>query len=174
MKRKIRFKIALWLSLMMFFVPTMALAQVTVTGNVSDDMGPIIGANIIVKGGTTGVISDVDGNFKIQVPSLKNTILKVSFIGYQEVEIPLNGKNHVKVVLKEDSEMLEEVTVVAYGVQKKETLTGAISSVKTEALLASPNASVANSLAGKIPGLSSVQTSGQPGAEDPKILVPVR
>ena len=171
MKRKIRFKIALWLSLMMFFVPTMALAQVTVTGNVSDDMGPIIGANIIVKGGTTGVISDVDGNFKIQVPSLKNTILKVSFIGYQEVEIPLNGKNHVKVVLKEDSEMLEEVTVVAYGVQKKETLTGAISSVKTEALLASPNASVANSLAGKIPGLSSVQTSGQPGAEDPKIFI---
>lgn len=171
MKRKIRFKIALWLSLMMFFVPTMALAQVTVTGNVSDDMGPIIGANIIVKGGTTGVISDVDGNFKIQVPSLKNTILKVSFIGYQEVEIPLNGKNHIKVVLKEDSEMLEEVTVVAYGVQKKETLTGAISSVKTEALLASPNASVANSLAGKIPGLSSVQTSGQPGAEDPKIFI---
>lgn len=64
MKGKIRFKIALWLSLMMFFVPVMALAQVTVTGNVSDDMGPIIGANVIVKGGTTGVISDIDGNFK--------------------------------------------------------------------------------------------------------------
>lgn len=171
MKGKIRFKIALWLSLMMFFVPVMALAQVTVTGNVSDDMGPIIGANVIVKGGTTGVISDIDGNFKIQVPDLKKTVLKISFIGYQEAEVPLNGKSHVKVVLKEDSEMLEEVTVVAYGVQKKETLTGAISSVKTEALLASPNASVANSLAGKIPGLSSIQSSGQPGAEDPKIFI---
>lgn len=57
---------------------------------------PIIGANIIIKGCTTGVISDVDGNFKIQVPSLKNTILKVSFIGYQEVEIPLNGKTTLR------------------------------------------------------------------------------
>lgn len=172
MKRKIRFKMVLWLSLVMFFVPVLAFAQVTVTGNVSDELGePIIGANIIVKGGSIGVISDVDGNFKVQVPNLKNSILKVSYIGYKEVEVALSGRQNIKVVLKEDSEVLEEVTIVAYGVQKKETLTGAISSVKTEALLASPNASVANSLAGKIPGLSSVQSSGQPGAEDPKIFI---
>ena len=170
--KKIRFKMTLWLSLMMLFVPILAFGQVTmVTGNVSDDMGPIIGANIIIKGTTTGVTSDVDGNFKLQVPDLKKAVLKISFIGYKEEEIPLNGKRHVNVTLKEDSEMLDEVTVVAYGVQKKETLTGAISSVKTDALLVSPNASVANSLAGKIPGLASIQSSGQPGAEDPKIFI---
>lgn len=73
--------------------------------------------------------------------------------------------------MQEQFNELAEVTVVAYGVQKKETLTGAISSVKTDELLVSPNASVANSLAGKITGLSSVQGSGQPGAEDPKIFV---
>lgn len=83
----------------------------------------------------------------------------------------MQGKKSVKIVLQETFNELEEVTVVAYGVQKKETLTGAISSVKTDALLQSPNSSVANSLAGKITGLSSVQSSGQPGAEDPKIFV---
>lgn len=172
MEKRIRFKIALWLSLVMFFVPALTFAQVVVTGNVSDESGePVIGANVLIKGDGTGVISDVDGNFSIRVPNLKDAVLKVSYIGYKETEVALKGKKHVKVVLKEDSEMLEEVTVVAYGVQKKETLTGAISSVKTEALLASPNASVANSLAGKIPGLSSVQSSGQPGEEDPTIYI---
>ena len=83
----------------------------------------------------------------------------------------MNGKTSIRVTLNESSEMLDEVQIVAYGVQKKETLTGAISSVDTEELLVSPNASVANSLAGKITGLSSVQSSGQPGAEDPKIFV---
>lgn len=171
MKGKIRFRIAFLLFLIMYFVPTLAVAQVVVTGSVSDDMGPIAGANVIEKGSANGVITDMDGNFRLQVQNPKTVILKVSFIGYSDQEIPLNGKTNIKVFLKEDSEMLEEVTVVAYGVQKKETLTGAISSVKTDALLASPNASVANSLAGKITGLSSVQSSGQPGAEDPKIFV---
>lgn len=170
--KKIRFKMTLWLSLMMLFVPILAFGQVTmVTGNVSDDMGPIAGANIIIKGTTTGVTSDLDGNFKIQVPDIKKAVLKISFISYRDEEVPLSGRRHVNVAMKEDSEMLDEVMVIAYGVQKKETLTGAISSVKTDALLVSPNASVANSLAGKIPGLSSIQSSGQPGAEDPKIFI---
>lgn len=122
-----------------------------------------------VPGG--GTITDVDGNFRLSVPDVKNAVLIISFIGYETQEIPLNGKQQVKVVLEEQNNELSEVTVVAYGVQKKETLTGAISSVKTDELLVSPNASVANSLAGKITGLSSVQSSGQPGAEDPKIFV---
>jgi len=156
---------------MMCLAPTLAVAQVVVTGNVSDDIGPVPGANVIEKGTTNGVITDMDGNFRLQVKDAKTAVLKISFIGYSDQEIALNGKTDIKIFLKEDSEMLDEVTVVAYGVQKKETLTGAISSVKTESLLASPNASVANSLAGKITGLSSVQSSGQPGAEDPKIFV---
>ncbi|WP_081713030.1 SusC/RagA family TonB-linked outer membrane protein [Bacteroides neonati] len=168
---KDRLKIALWLSIGMFFVPTIVWAQVIITGTVSDSYGPVIGANIIEKGTTNGVISDINGDFKLQVSNTKKTIIKVSYVGYKDKEIPLNGKVKFHINLEEDSETLQEVTVVAYGIQKKETLTGAISSVKTDALLASPNASVANSLAGKITGLSSVQNSGQPGAEDPKIFV---
>lgn len=147
--------------------------QAVVTGEVRDaSKEPVIGATVQVKnvpGG--GTITDVDGNFRLSVPDVKNAVLIISFIGYETQEIPLNGKQQVKVVLEEQNNELSEVTVVAYGVQKKETLTGAISSVKTDELLVSPNASVANSLAGKITGLSSVQSSGQPGAEDPKIFV---
>lgn len=144
----------------------------TVTGKVIDEFGePVIGASILLKGSSTGVITDIDGNFKIIVNDVDKAVLVVSFIGYDLVELPLKGKTDMKVTLKESATQLEEVTVVAYGVQKKETLTGAISSVKTEALLRSPNANVANSLAGQITGLSSNVTSGQPGAEDPSIYV---
>lgn len=98
-------------------------------------------------------------------------ILQISFIGFETQEIPLNGRRQIDVVLTESYNELQEVTVVGYGTQKKETLTGAIASVKTEALLKSPSASVANSLAGQIPGLSSNAVSGQPGAEDPTIYI---
>lgn len=168
---KVRMKMAL-LSFFMLFVPVMLSAQTVVTGNVIDESGlPVIGANVVIKGTTTGVITDFDGNFSIQVSNLKTSVIQVSFVGYTPKEIKLNGKTSIKVILSEDSEMFDEVTVVAYGTQKKETLTGAISSIKTDELLASPNASVANSLAGKITGLSSVQGSGQPGAEDPTIFI---
>lgn len=170
-KRKLLKKTG-WLAVLMLFIPIAAFAQTTVTGNITDEIGePIIGANVLVKGTANGVISDLDGNFTIAVPNVKSDILQITYIGFATIEHALKGKTHVKVVLKEDENLLQEVTIVAYGVQKKETLTGAISSVKTEDLLASPNASVANSLAGKISGLSSVQSSGQPGAEDPKIFV---
>lgn len=92
-------------------------------------------------------------------------------MGYEPQEVPLNGRKQLKIILKETANELQEVTVVAYGTQKKETLTGAISAVNNEALIRSPNASVANSLAGQITGLSSVQTSGQPGQEDPKVFI---
>lgn len=172
MKRRIRLKQVLWLSLVMFFIPTLTFAQTVVKGNVKDELGEaIIGANILVKKTSIGTITDINGDFSVQVSDVKDAVLKVSYIGYKDQEIALKGNSNITIVLKEDSEVLDEVTIVAYGVQKKETLTGAISSVKTEALLASPNASVANSLAGKIPGLASVQTSGQPGAEDPRIFI---
>lgn len=146
--------------------------QVTVTGHIVDGTDlPAIGATVQVKGTTGGTVTDMNGNFTISVNSLKTAILVVSYVGYETKEVPLKGESRVKIVLKETLNELEEVTVVAYGVQKKETLTGAISSIKTEALLQSPNSSVANSLAGKITGLSTIQSSGQPGAEDPKIFV---
>lgn len=161
-----------WLSFVLFFlVVSTGFAQTTVKGNVSDDAGPIIGGSVIVKGTTTGVITDFDGNFTITVPDAKNSILQFSYMGYETQEVKVNGRKFIKVSLSESSNLIEEVTIVAYGVQKKETLTGAVSSVKTEDLLVSPNASVANSLAGKMTGLSSVQSSGAPGAEDPAIYI---
>ncbi len=146
--------------------------QVAVNGKVLDNLGePVIGASISLKGASVGVITDVEGHFKINVPDVHKAVLSVSFIGYNTQEVRLQGKTSVKIILQESSTELGEVTVVAYGVQKKETLTGAISSVKTDALLRSPNASVASSLAGQITGLSSNTLSGQPGAEDPSIYV---
>ena len=142
-----------------------------VVGVVTDGNGePIIGATVQVKGGSHGVITDFDGRYTIVVPDA-NAILVVSYIGYVSQEVKLNGRKTLNVLLQEDVQTLQEVTVVAYGVQKKATLTGAISSVGTGALLKSPSGSVANSLAGQLPGVSSMQASGQPGADDAKIFV---
>lgn len=142
-----------------------------VVGIVADGNGdPIIGATVQIKGGSHGVITDIDGRYSIVVPN-ENAILVVSYIGYQSQEIKLNGRKTVNVNLQEDVQTLQEVMVVAYGVQKKATLTGAISSIGTGALLKSPSGSVANSLAGQLPGVSSMQASGQPGADDAKIFV---
>ncbi|WP_297284730.1 SusC/RagA family TonB-linked outer membrane protein [Bacteroides sp.] len=145
--------------------------KIQVVGTVTDGNGePIIGATVQVKGGSLGVITDIDGRYTITVPD-GNVILAVSYIGYQSQEIKLNGRKTVNVHLQENVQTLQEVTVVAYGVQKKATLTGAISSVGTDALLKSPSGSVANTLAGQLPGVSSMQASGQPGADDAKIFV---
>lgn len=142
-----------------------------VVGVVTDGNGePIIGATVQVKGGSHGVITDFDGRYTIVVPDA-NAILLISYIGYVSQEVKLNGRKTLNVLLQEDVQTLQEVTVVAYGVQKKATLTGAISSVGTGALLKSPSGSVANSLAGQLPGVSSMQASGQPGADDAKIFV---
>ena len=145
--------------------------KIQVVGTVTDGNGePIIGATVQVKGGSLGVITDIDGRYTITVPD-GNVILAASYIGYQSQEIKLNGRKTVNVHLQENVQTLQEVTVVAYGVQKKATLTGAISSVGTDALLKSPSGSVANTLAGQLPGVSSMQASGQPGADDAKIFV---
>ena len=145
--------------------------SIEVVGIVTDGNGePIIGSTVQVKGASLGVITDIDGRYTITV-SDANAILAISYIGYQPQEIKVNGRKTIHVHLQEDVQSLEEVTVVAYGVQKKATLTGAISSVGTSALLKSPSGSVANSLAGQLPGVSSMQASGQPGADDAKIFV---
>lgn len=144
---------------------------IQIGGVVIDGSGePIIGATVQVKNASLGVITDFDGRYTITVPNT-NAILVVSSIGYQTQEVKVNNRKTINVNLLEDVQSLEEVTVVAYGVQKKATLTGAISSVGTAALLKSPSGSVANSLAGQLPGVSSMQASGQPGADDAKIFV---
>lgn len=142
---------------------------VEVSGVVSDASGPIIGASIIIKGVNTGVITNLDGEFTLKVPI--GATLIVSYIGYENKEIHYKGEKQLKISLDENIQQLEEVQVIAYGTTKKVTITGAISSMKSDEIMKSPVGSIANALSGKIPGLSSVQTSGQPGADDAKIYV---
>ena len=160
------------LLLAMLFITSWMFAQVTVTGNVRDERDEgAIGATVLLVGSQKGAITDSEGNFKLSVPNAQTAVLQISYVGYETQTIPLKGKTRIRVILKEEANALNEVMVVAYGTQKKETLTGAISSVKTDVLLRSPNASIATSLAGQITGLSSVATSGQPGKEDPAIYI---
>ena len=132
-----------------------------VTGTVSDAFGPITGANIIEKGTTNGTTTDMDGNYSIEVSD--GATLQVSFIGYIQQEIVVKGKNVINVLLKEDTQTLEEVVVVGYGVQKKRDLTGAISSVSMDDTPINTYSTVSHALAGKASGLQVTQNSAQVG-----------
>lgn len=140
-----------------------------VSGVVSDDMGPIIGATVFVKGTQTGVVTNLNGEFKLAVPV--GATIVVSFIGYADKEIVYKGESKLDVSLSESATELEEVQVIAYGATKKVTITGAISSIGTSDILKTPSGSITNTLAGKITGLSSVQSTGQPGADDATLYV---
>ena len=143
----------------------------TVSGVVKDDTGePVIGAGVLVKGTTLGTITDIDGHFSFRVDDL-NGVLVVSFVGMETQEIPMKGKGTFDIVLKSSNTLLEEVQVVAYGAQKKVTLTGSISSVNTDELLKVPTASIGNMLSGVLSGVSSIQSSGQPGGDDPDVFI---
>lgn len=142
-----------------------------VSGVVKDDTGePVIGAGVLVKGTTLGTITDIDGHFSFRADDL-NGVLVVSFVGMETQEIPMKGKGIFDIVLKSSNTLLEEVQVVAYGAQKKVTLTGSISSVNTDELLKVPTASIGNMLSGVLSGVSSIQSSGQPGGDDPDVFI---
>ena len=148
-----------------------AQAQKKVKGQVIDATGePLIGVNISVIGGTEGTITDIDGHFSFRADDL-NGVLVVSFVGMETQEIPMKGKGTFDIVLKSSNTLLEEVQVVAYGAQKKVTLTGSISSVNTDELLKVPTASIGNMLSGVLSGVSSIQSSGQPGGDDPDVFI---
>lgn len=136
----------------------------TVTGTITDavDSSPLIGVNIKLKGTTTGVISDIDGNYSIEVDSRKS-ILIFSYIGYKTREVPVEDLGVINVKLTSDNELLDEVVIVGSGTQKKVSVTGAISSVKGAALKA-PSSSLTSSLAGRLAGVMVNTTSGEPGS----------
>lgn len=134
----------------------------TVKGVVTDNLGPVPGANVFVKGTTNGVITDVDGNFTLSnVP--ENAILQISFIGYVTQEIKVSGKITFRVLMVEDAKTLEEVVVVGYGAQKKVNLTGAIGQIDSKVLESRPITSTSSALQGTIPNLQITNTSGEPG-----------
>lgn len=137
----------------------------TVTGKITDaDTGePIIGASIKIKGQKTGIISDVNGNYSINIDATKkNTTLQISYIGYQTQEIPVEDLGVINVKLQNGNTSLNEVVVVGAGTQKKISVTGAITSIKGDDLY-SPTSSLTNMFAGKLAGVISNTVSGQPG-----------
>lgn len=134
------------LSCFMLLMSVVAFAQNQVTGHVADATGePIIGANVTVKGTTVGTITDIDGNFTLEVGSTDGTLV-VSFIGYKSAEAAIKGKSPINVILQEDTETLDEVVVVGYGTQNRKSLTGAISDVKSESLTRSVSTTTAGAL----------------------------
>ena len=149
------------------FCPFILYGQrISISGNVKDKNGdPLIGVTVQVKGTNSGTITDFDGNYLLPNVS-KKSILAFSYIGMVTQEIEVNGKSSINVVLRDDSELLEEVVVVGYSTQKKVSVTGAVAAISNDQIKQSPSANLVGSLTGKLPGLSIMQNSGQPGEED--------
>ncbi|MCI6619396.1 MAG: TonB-dependent receptor [Prevotella sp.] len=142
---------------------------IDVQGTVSDEMGAIVGASVKVVGSKAGTITDINGVFHLKVPA--GARLEISSVGYEPKVIVFRGESNLQVRLQESAVALDDVQVIAYGTTRKVTVTGALSSVNSQELLKSPVASMSNALTGKISGLSSVQTSGQPGADNAQLFI---
>ena len=153
-----------WLLVSFFCLIAMSgAAQVTVTGVVTDEAGePLIGATVLEKGKQNGAATDIDGNFKFNVSS-SNATLMVSYVGYATQEVKLNGKTNLTIVLKEDSQVLEDVVVVGYGTQKKSDITGSVASLSEAQMKQSIVTNADQMLQGKVAGVQVTQNSGAPG-----------
>lgn len=168
--------IALLLTLSAFNVYASQKSHVLISGVSQSDQGdrkitgvvvdatnePIIGANVVVKGTTIGVITDVDGKFTLDVPA--KATLQISFIGYISQELKISNKESFSIQLVEDSQALEEVVVVGFGTQKKASVVGAVQTINAKELKI-PSSNLSNAFAGRIAGVTSFQRSGEPGAD---------
>ncbi|MBC6997349.1 TonB-dependent receptor [Cytophaga sp. FL35] len=158
----------------LFLTSSLLQAQeLTVNGNVtsaSDGM-PLPGVSVLdANDPSKGVVADFDGNFTITLSS-PNTSLRLSYIGFKPLVVPVNGQTSLSIAMEEDVANLEEVVVVGYGTQKKATVTGAVTAVQGAVLESSPAVSVSNSLAGRLPGVVIIQTSGEPGNDESSINI---
>lgn len=148
-------------------LPALSYAQNVITGHIVDahTNEPLVGATVVVKGNKTeGVATDIDGNFSIQTQQEAPLKLKVEYVGYRPIDVEVyDTEEPIDIKLREKRDLLNEVVVVGYGVQKRQELTSAISTVSTD-LLKQPTSSVESALSGAIAGLNVTTTSGQPGA----------
>lgn len=136
--------------------------QGKVTGIVEDALGPVVGASVVVKGTTNGIMTDMEGRFTLEGVN-KGDIIQISYVGYRTQEIKYTGQSVLKVDLKEDTQMLDEIVVVGYGTQKKANLTGAVAQVAGDVLENRPITNVGQGLQGVIPNLNVTVGSGAPG-----------
>ena len=173
MKRKISKKLkGICLIIMCTFSLSMYAQNATVSGIVEDTAGiPLIGVTVQVEGESIGTVTDLDGNFTLlNVPT--NATLLVTYVGMQSQTIQLNGRTNLSIILMEDTEMLDEVVVVGFGQQRKESVVGAIAQTNSKVLERTGGVtSLGQALTGNLPGVVTMTTSGKPGEEDPEIVI---
>ncbi|MDB5062716.1 MAG: SusC/RagA family TonB-linked outer membrane protein [Mucilaginibacter sp.] len=147
------------------------VAPIKISGNVTDQVTgeKLIGVSVKVKDTSQGALTDVNGNFTLTAPD--NATLVISYIGYNTLEVPVSGHTTINIKLQSASKGLNEVIVVGYGTQKKVTVTGSVASVKGADLEKSPAVNLSNSLAGRLPGVTAVQASGEPGYDGSAIRI---
>lgn len=145
--------------------------QKSISGKVTDTSGASLpGVSVIIKGTTTGTITDFNGNYTLtNIPD--NAVVLFSFVGMKGQQVKVDKQKVINIVLEEESIGIEEVVAVGYGTQRRGNITGSIASVKSKDLTIAPVASTTNALAGRLPGLISTQTSGQPGADAAKLSI---
>ncbi len=146
-------------------------AQVVVRGVVKDGSNePMVGVSVVLKKAqSVGTVTGTDGSFTIN--AAPNDVLVFSYLGMLTQEVKVGGRTRIDIVMKEDAAALDEIVVVGYGVQKRSSLTGAISTVSDDEILKVPTMSVSNMVGAKIAGISAVQSSGQPGSNDAALTV---
>lgn len=144
--------------------PNVERAALAVSGKVTSDAGEELpGVSVVIKGTTTGTVTDVNGNFTLNVPD-NNAVLVFSFVGFQSKEVPVNGQTTLNVTLATDVQSLSEVVVVGYGTQRRQELTTAVTSVNSQSLERQPVAGFDQALQGQAPGIQVTSPTGAPGA----------
>ena len=159
-------KVILFLNVMLLFT-TIALAQTkSITGKVVDKTGEgLIGVSVMVKGTNIGAGTDVEGNFKMNVPATGNPVLVVKYLGFKTKEVPVGNKTQFTITLEDDATALDEVVVIGYGTAKKKDLTGPVSSVSANVISAAPVSSPLEAISGRVAGVQISTTEGSPDAE---------
>jgi len=172
--RKVRFPhfTTMLVTLLFLFISMAVMAQnKTISGKVLDkDNSPLPGVSVVVKGTLLGTVTNIDGEFNLSVPSDAKTLV-FSFVGMKPTEVEIGTQTTFNITLQEETVGLDEVVVVGYGTQKKESVVGAISQIGTQELVRSGVSNVTNAIAGKLAGVLTVQQSGQPGSNDSEIYI---
>lgn len=148
-----------------------AYAQVQISGKIVDEQSQALpGVSVVLKGTTTGTVTDATGKYTVTAPS-RNGTLVFSYIGFTTQEVPIGNQNTINITLGADTKSLNEVVVVGYGTQRKETVTGSVATVKGSDLVKSPTVNLSNSIAGRMPGVVAVNRSGEPGYDGSAIRI---
>ena len=161
MSRTTLLRIIMLLTVILFFQYTKS--QITVTGTVTGDNEPLIGASVLLKGSTSGTVTNAEGKYSITVPS-EEAILTISFLGYLPEEIVVGSRKVIDVILLPDVQSLAEIIVIGYGTQKKSDLTGAVASIRGEELVKTPVINIDQAMQGRAAGIQVASNSGAPGS----------